>query len=202
MSTSPSNDQVRVMILDFLHKELQEKPRDVTNKENIFQALGIPQKQLDFNMFYLEEKGLVELITSMEGWHCAKITAYGIDVIENKDAFKSQFPFINNTTIQVQGNNYGAIIQANNHSTVTFYQQISDAFKQAYERIETEQGLAPELKAQIKIKTKMLEEELNKAEPDAGLIQQSWKWIKQNANWLVPTLTQVVTEGIRIACGA
>ncbi len=201
MSISPSNDQVRVIILDFLHKELQEHPRDVTNKENIVQALGVPQKQLDFNMFYLQEKGLVELITAMDGWHCANITAYGIDVIENKDSYKSEFPFINNTTIQVQGNNYGAIIQANNHSTIIFHQQISDAFKEAYEKIEKEQSLAPELKEQIKVKTKALEEELNKAEPDAGIIQQSWKWIKQNANWLIPTLTQVVTEGIKIACG-
>jgi len=46
-----------------------------------------------------------------------------------------------------------------------------------------------------------LQQELMKEEPDVGRVQRLWKWLKRNADWVVPTLTEVVIEGLRRAVG-
>jgi hypothetical protein len=156
---------------------------------------------MDFNVLYLEQKGLVKCLKTLSSlWAMVQITAFGTDVIENKGKYKAMFSFVN-TTIQVQGPNYGNIIQATDNSTVNFSQQVSDAFKKAYETIEAKEGVSAESKEEIRQSTKALEGELTSKEPDAGKIQKSWKWLQQNASWIVPTLSQVVSTGIRIALG-
>jgi len=49
--------------------------------------------------------------------------------------------------------------------------------------------MSPELEEEIKKKLKLLEEELHSREPNLDKIQELWKWLKQNAGWIVPTLT-------------
>jgi len=58
-----------------------------------------------------------------------------------------------------------------------------------------------ELRGEIKKRVKLLEEELRNPEPNLSKIQELWKWLKQNANWIIPTLTQIVLEVVKIAFG-
>lgn len=202
MSTDLSNDQIRLIILDAVYKqELKEPGHLGLDRVKMMEILNIPENIMDFNVIYLEQKGLVKCMKLMGSvWYMVNITAYGTDVIENKGKFKDTFSFVN-TTIQVNGPNYGNIIQATNNSTVNFSQQVTDAFKKAHELIETKEGISAESREEIRQSTKALEAELKSKEMDAGKIQQIWKWLNKNANWIVPTLTQVVTVGIKIACG-
>ena len=42
---------------------------------------------------------------------------------------------------------------------------------------------------------------MTRKEPDAGEIQKTWKWLKENADWVEPTLRKVVLESVILALG-
>ena len=47
-----------------------------------------------------------------------------------------------------------------------------------------------------------MEQELHKEEKaDVGKIQKISKWLKDNSNWIVPILSDVVKKGLEKACG-
>ncbi len=91
-----SDDQVRYEILRVLHGEAREKPISVGLSRNEMQEiLKVSARQMDFNMLYLEEKGLVKLLKYLGSpWGFAKINAFGADVFEHKERYAGQFPFI------------------------------------------------------------------------------------------------------------
>ena len=164
------------------------------------EILQIPEKQMDFNMFYLKEKRLVSLFEVIESWIYARITAFGIDVIERKEKYLEEFPFIQTAIQEIHGDVYGTVVQAV-ESQVSFNQQVDTVFQQARKITETRTDIKASLREEVKKHLNLLEEELKRKEPDAGKIQTLWKWLKRNANWVVPTLTQVVLEGLKIALG-
>lgn len=201
MSAPLSNDQIRVSILELLHTQAQDEPQGLgVENHKIAEVLSITQNQADFNLLYLRQKGLVEFQAESFGGYYAVITAFGCDVVEHKNRFAEQFPFIE-VTIQnqnIQGNAYG-VVQAAGSAQVTVNQQ--DAFKRAYYEIE-KSTLPAEQKGIIAANVKELELELGKGnQADANAIKKIWIKIKENANWLVPTLAVAVTEGLKIACG-
>jgi len=151
-------------------------------------------------MSYLDEKGLISLSRGIGNWFYARITAFGIDVVENKEKYGEEFPFLQTVVQEIHGDVYGTIIQAVK-SQVSFNQQASNAFQQARILTETNEGISPSLREEIQEHLNLLEKELKTKEPDAGKIQKSWIWLKRNATWVIPTLTQVVLEGLKIALG-
>ena len=56
--TEVSEQQVRRLILAVLYQARQENKPPVSRKE-MLKILGVPETQLDNNLFYLESKGLV-----------------------------------------------------------------------------------------------------------------------------------------------
>jgi hypothetical protein len=197
---SAANDQVRNSILEILYNLSIQNPRgSAIEREEMVKLLQVADNIMDFNIFYLEEMGLIRFfVASGAPWYSASITARGIDVFEHKDRFKGQFPFIQATIQNIQGDVNAPVIQSV-ASQVNFSQQVNEAFKQAQVIIESREGLSHEQKDEIKQQVKLLEEELGREEPDAGRIQKFWKWLKQNASWIVPTIASVVTEGYKIA---
>lgn len=205
MSTA-SDDEIRHAILELLLKAAKDNPRTAgMSKLDIDTVLQLPEERVEFNMDYLEQKGLV-VRSGLFGppfWY-ARITAFGVDVVEHKERFASQFPFMQVTIQRITGNVYGPAVQAVN-SQVNFNQQVTDAFKQAYEMVEAKTDITLEQKEEINKNLKTLEEEVENKEPDAGKIQKAWKWVQRNANWLiplVPALSQVVLEGMKRALGS
>jgi hypothetical protein len=197
-----SDDQVRLNILRELLQEAKENPGSLgMDRTELKDKLNVPEKQMDFNMLYLEEKRLVKLIGYMGViWSNAKITAFGIDVITHKEQFASQFPFLKISIQQINAPVQGNVIQAVD-STIIFNQQVSNAFREAYNKVDAKTDIPTEKKQEIKDELKVLEEELLKEEKDAGRIQKAWDLLRRNANWLAPILTTVVLEGIKIALG-
>lgn len=200
--SSMSDSEIRHMMLEVLLKASQEDPTGVgLSRDRMKEILQIPENRMDFNMLYLKDKGLVQLLQSIgTPWNFAQITAYGVDVVENKEKYKNEFPFIQTTIQEIHGNVYGHVIQAVS-SQVSFTQQVTDAFKQAYNIVETKGEVTTELKEEIKKNLKLLEDELNKKEPDAGKIQGLLRWLKQNASWIVPTIIQVILKGMEMVLG-
>jgi hypothetical protein len=162
------------------------------------ELLNTPENLMDSNMLYLEQKGLVKLVRTMGSlWELARITAFGIDVIENKEMYKQQFPFIEVQVQEIYGDVHGNVVQAKDSQVVI--QQINGVFQKAYSLTESRADISPDLKKEILSNLTSLEEEMKKREPDAGKIQKTWNWLKRNANWVVPVLAQIVLEVVKTA---
>lgn len=165
----------------------------------MLELLQTTKEKMDFNMLYLEQKDLVELHKVMGSlWEIANITAFGTDVVEDKRKYGGQFPFIQTTIQEIHGDIYGQVVQAV-QSAVSLDQQMSDAFKKANEMVDEKTDLPETLRNEIRQNLRLLKEEFKNKPPDAGKVQKTWEWLKRNANWVVPTLTQVVLEGIKRA---
>lgn len=198
-----SNDQIRLAVLELLHNDAQQEPYSIgTEKKKVQDTLAISDKQTDFAILYLKQKGLVHLESVMGGNWWAKITAYGIDVVEHKGMYANQLPFVNVTIQQVQGNNYGAMAQILDSTVSNFEQQVTDALTEANSQIENKPDLSPEAKKEIADHLKELEGELKKGKKDAGAIQKASDWLHANAAWLYPTITSIIIEGVKIALHA
>jgi len=194
----PSIDQneIRHEILEILYRFDQENPSNIggLTRERMKEILQIPEKQLDFNIFYLKEKMLVRLFEVIHSWIHARITAFGIDVIENKEMYSKQFPFI---LQEIHGDVYGTVIQAVD-SQVNLHRQVTNVFQHAHEITNKKTDIEEDLREEVNKYLTRLEEELKKKEPDLGKIHKLWKWLKKNATWVIPLLTQVVLESLKM----
>ena len=69
-------------------------PLDMLSPKDIISGAGIPREALMANMHYLHDRGLVELMMAYNPpfFTSARITADGIDLVENRFEFDAQFP--------------------------------------------------------------------------------------------------------------
>jgi hypothetical protein len=96
----------------------------------------------------------------------------------------------------IQGSIQGNVIQEG-VSQVSFNQWATDAFKRAYLQVENKADVSLKLRENVKKKLEILEEELKSNRPDAGKIQKYWNWLRRNASWVIPVITEVVIEGMK-----
>jgi hypothetical protein len=194
-----SNDEIRISILQHLYALHFRDPNQIgIGRAEMLELLNTQKNLMDSNMVYLEQKGLVKLLKVMGSlWELASVTAFGIDVIENKETYKQQFPFITVQVQEIHGDVHGDVVQAKDSQVII--QQIDNVFQKAYSMTESRAGISSDLKKEILSNLASLEEEMKKKEPDAGKIQKTWNWLKRNANWVVPVLTQIVLEVVKIA---
>lgn len=200
MSEEPlSDEQIRRRILEALLKQHKDNPNYSSSLAELTSDIG--KRELDSNVVYLAGKRLIKITRSVpnHGWLSVRIEASGIDYLENLTKNKGH-PTSNNQTISIT--NYGIYNQAVNGSEVNCgNQQVSDCFKTIYKMIEEKTGLSVIEKEEICKNTALLEEETKKSKPDAGKIQRFSDWFKQNAPWIIPTLTPVITDAVKRACG-
>ena len=203
-SFNPTDNEIRRQLLETLYNFALKETKahfPVLSRENIQKMLNFPDAKLDFNIVYLEQKGLIELRRGASPyWYGAQITAFGIDVLQNQDKYNDQFPFLPVAIQEINGDGIGTAVQAVG-SQVTFNQRITDAFQQALTMTEKKADLPLTLREEIRKHLVLLEKELKSEKPDAGRIRKLWKWLKRNAGWVVPTLTAVVLEGLKMAIG-
>ena len=86
--------EIRRKVLQMLYDECREHPYSRITPKEFQEGLHISIKELNFNMIYLESKGYVELQKLLEGsvFVGARITAQGIDLIEDEYEFDTVFP--------------------------------------------------------------------------------------------------------------
>lgn len=89
-----TNAAIRRKILELLYESSAEHPYNRVTPKELREAMGIGLRELHFNMVYLEEKGYVELQQPLEGtiFVTARITAKGIDIVENEYEINVLFP--------------------------------------------------------------------------------------------------------------
>jgi len=93
---SQDHFRLRSCILQTLYEMFKEYPYAQIEPGQIMEVCGTDARELNWNLVYLEKSGLVELGRSHDSppfIACSvALTAQGIDLIENEDAFKSRFP--------------------------------------------------------------------------------------------------------------
>jgi hypothetical protein len=117
-----TNPEIRRKILEFAYKHYQENPYYRIIPNEFKDHLNIHLKELHFNIVYLEEKGYLELQKPIEGslFVSARITARGIDLVEDEYQMEVHFPNQQGTA-QVQINvfkEFDLIVDKINHSDV------------------------------------------------------------------------------------
>jgi len=77
-----------------LYECFKEHPYNRMTSNELKETLNIGQKELQFNVIYLEEKGLLELQKPLEGslFVGARITPKGIDLVEDEIQLDIVFP--------------------------------------------------------------------------------------------------------------
>lgn len=77
--------EIRTNVLKVLYVFAKNNPWGMMDRSEVKSKVGIEDdKILDFNMFYLEEKGFVKLTKFMGvAWALAQITSAGVDFVES-----------------------------------------------------------------------------------------------------------------------
>ena len=85
---------VRRRILLFLYQRYQNDPLEMLAPEDFMDDGHIPRRALLSNIYYLHDRGLVELMIGYNPpmFAAARITADGIDLVENTFEFNLWFP--------------------------------------------------------------------------------------------------------------
>lgn len=98
---------IRREILLFLYEYFQADPHGMATPDEFIQTGKFERDELPSNAFYLHERGLVEI---MHGYappmfSVARITANGVDLVENERKFDQLFP----ESVQVESDNASEI---------------------------------------------------------------------------------------------
>jgi repressor of nif and glnA expression len=168
-------DEIQKHILEILVEETEKNPTGYGVHRSIMQkAVDISDKDMDFIMAFLEQRGLVKLVEAPNySWLWAKVTPAGKRIIQ-----ESNLPKESNSNLS---------------------QKIADNFQLAYDLTNEKNRTSKKKKRLIIDNLNRLEEELAKEEIDAGKIQLIWKWLHENASWILPALSDTVLEGMKHA---
>lgn len=90
----PHPKTVRRRILIILYERYLRDPLDMLTPEDILETRAVSREDLIANVHYLNDKGLIELMMGYNPplFAAARITAKGIDLVENTFEFNLQFP--------------------------------------------------------------------------------------------------------------
>ena len=74
--------EIRTKLLETLREEYNNNPHGVVMKAKLLSELGIPEIELERNIKYLSDKGLIDVKWFLGGIFIAEINSYGIDWLE------------------------------------------------------------------------------------------------------------------------
>lgn len=85
---------VRRRLLTLLYERFFEQPLDMLSPQDLLEEGSLTREDLLANMYYLNDRGLVELMIGYNPpmFAAARITARGIDLVENHYEFNLLFP--------------------------------------------------------------------------------------------------------------
>ncbi len=94
MSISPHPKHVRRLLLERLYERYMDDPLDMLGPADLMDDGVITRESLIPNIHYLHDRGLVELMLGFSApmFDGARITANGVDLVENSSEFGLRFP--------------------------------------------------------------------------------------------------------------
>lgn len=180
--------EIRRNILEILYEIEEKHPGNYFPGGKLEQKLGLNKNQTTFHINYLEDEGYILTTRGMRGYYAAKISNKGINLVENDEEFTKLFPPVSITQYNIK-NSSG--FSAGDFNIVNI--NIQDSFNQIYEQIDHEN---PSNKEEIKAVIHDLEKELQKEFINKSKINKNYNWLKRNANWTIPTITQIIIAAV------
>jgi len=180
-------DEIRRKILEALYSEDEKRPGSYVDRALIKERLdNIENNLLDSSISYLEGKGYILLLKSL-GSHFthANITTDGKDIVENRGLLNKTFPI--NILQNIITNSTGVIIGDNNSLII----EIENNFKTIYQEIEKRNTSD---KQRIIEEVRTIEDELKKENINRNILKKSIHFVKQNASWVLPILTEIIKK--------
>lgn len=182
-----NKNKTRNRILKFLYDSKMDNNNEISGND-ITERLLISEDELESNLNYLEEEELLKIgDTTFDGFDEIEITSKGINRIEGNDILTST---INQVNIQ---DSPGTVYNSSNVSVNISNSFIEDSFNTLYQTINESEH---ENKAKITEKIQELEMELQKDEINKSKVQECNEWLQRNANWTIPTITQIILVGM------
>ena len=85
---------IRRALLKALYQQYREDPLEMVEPERLLPTVAGDRRDLMFNMHYLADRGLVEMMLGYRPplFSGARITANGIDLVENRIVFDAKYP--------------------------------------------------------------------------------------------------------------
>ncbi|HRZ16708.1 MAG TPA: hypothetical protein P5141_04015, partial [Candidatus Hydrogenedentes bacterium] len=85
---------IRRTLLKALYEQYREDPLEMVEPERLLPKVDGDRRSLMFNMHYLSDRGLVEMMLGYRPplFSGARITADGIDLVENRTLFDAKYP--------------------------------------------------------------------------------------------------------------
>jgi len=136
------NTEVRAKILRIFYDLEMNVPGSFLKTAELPDLMpGVPQNLLDANTIYLFHSRLIEGFTSIDkaAPPITRITPMGINVVENPNAYSSQFS-LNIRQLHI-GTNYGQVAQADRGAAVIQTQTYS-SFNELRELVKTHSELS------------------------------------------------------------
>ena len=183
-----NENQIRREILKILYDDERKSSVSFLDSKTLERNLNIDENDLRFNVNYLENKGYLKKEGFLGGDFIANISHKGIDLIENNEEFNTKFPLVNITNVN---NSRGVSVNSNNvQIDVNDSINITDSFNKLYKQIDPSNDNANEIKENLKL----IENELTKEAINQSTISNSVNWLKINAYWTIPMITQIITS--------
>ena len=170
-------DEVRAAILKKLYDIARENPHIIVSLEDLKEEFNLNENELIFHLKYLDEMGFIEFQEYIGGGGHVKITALGINAVENPGMFVKDAPFLQQIVI------HGNVINS------TILQAESIKIRNGLNRI-IQQITDPEIANLIQ----ELIAESYKEEPDASKIKSVWKTVKEKAPDIAAKITPYVMK--------
>ncbi len=178
------NNEIRRAILENLYNWFKENPYSFLPRELLLLAI-YNSKGLESNIVYLEEKGYVELKKALDTqFISSRITAKGIDLIENESEFNNKFPIRQNIT-HIEGDMVGVVSQGDNAQIVSQISiQIGENFNNILWGIDSTEEYDTETKQTLKSRVREIQTEIEKPKPNATKVQSALDFLKNKAKWV------------------
>lgn len=156
-----TNIEIRRKILEMVFECFKEHPYHRITPKEFKEELNIGLKELNYNVIYLEEKGLLELQKPLEGslFVGARITSKGIDLLEDEYKFDIMFP-------------------VNNKEKLTATNVFAE-FNLLIDAIEAADNINKDLKELIIENIKDIQNEFKKSEPSYSAVKAFLNKIKE-----------------------
>ncbi len=167
--------EIRRRILEMLYEKFTEHPYYRITPKEFKNELKINLRELNYNVIYLEEKGLIELQKPLEGslFVGARITTKGVDLVEDEYKFNMMFPL-----------NSKRAISENIFAKLHLLQA----------KIESTDNLSSELREIIIEEIKGIEEELKKPEPSYTTVKKFLDKLKQRNFEIYQQISTIMKE--------
>ena len=177
----------------------QEKP-GVNSRFSEFITMGFTEKQINFNAKYLHDKGLLEVLWTLNDLMplSAQITVHGIDVVGDPESTGKQYSFVQNNIQIIKGDiSHSLVAQSAKEQTIN----ISESFNGIYNQIDESENIDSPTKNELKTEIKEIEDHLTGKKIDLNWIKEKLVRIKDKGHWFSPILQSLIMEAIKERLG-